>query len=375
LILVIYYKDSHVLAQLEDKVAALEAKNEQATSENVNLRDLLTRLQDENVSLKQAAFTFSVPKTTGNNQPVASGSGQSSMNLFNTPALNPTISPFSSPTTASSIKTPVFPDNMDWTSLTTFDPAVLSLLDDSSPQTTATDSAMNMDFGFGSNGQPQQSQFTTIAANPMFMSFADFDSSDSSDTNSVGSFNFDAWTNSPRPDAAATKDPGLDELFGGSYLGNQGPVDFNVLMMGSPATTLSPVVHHRSPGTATSGSSSSSNSTSIPSEGQSPISSVGTSPAADDKEHHNTCPKSKAEAAERVKALGESPFVTEQLNTQSAGDELMGKMVSCASGSSSLPSTEPKDDNVEVLAAWHGVIKDPNFKVTCLQSIHEFDHH
>jgi AP-1-like factor len=367
-------KEKHV-KDLEDKVAALEAKNEQATSENVNLRDLLTRLQDENVSLKQAAFTFSVPKTTGNNQSVASGSGQSSMNLFNTPALNP-ISPFSPSSTVSSIKAPVFPDNMDWTSLTTFDPAVLSLLDDSPPQTTATDSAMNMDFGFGSNGQPQQSQFTTIAANPMFMSFADFDSSDSSDTNSAGSFNFDAWTNSPRPDAAATKDPGLDELFGGSYLGNQGPVDFNVLMMGSPPTTLSPVVHHRSPGTATSGSSSSSNSTSIPSEGQSPISSVGTSPAADDKEHNpDTCPRTKAEAAERVKALGVSPFVTEQTNTQRAGDELVGKMVSCASGSSSLPSTEPKDDDLEVLAAWQGVIKDPNFKVTCLQSIHEFDHH
>jgi AP-1-like factor len=362
---------------LEDKVAALEAKNEQATSENVNLRDLLTRLQDENVSLKQAAFTFSVPKTAGNTQPVASGSGQSSMNLFNASTPSP-VSPFSPPATVTSHEAPVFPDNMDWTSLTTFDPAVLSLLDDSPPQTTATDSAMNMDFGFGSNGQPQKSQFTTIAANPMFMSFADFDSSDSnaSDTNSVNSFNFDAWTSSPRPDAAATKDPGLDELFGGSYLGNQGSVDFNVLMMGTP-TTLSPVVHHRSPGTATSGSSSSSNSTSIPSEGQSPISSAGTSPAAEDKEHNpDACPKTRAEAAECVKALGVSSFVTEPVNLHGAGDdEVMGKMVSCASGLSSLPSTEPKDDNVEVLAAWRGVTTDPHFKVNCLQSIHAGDLH
>jgi AP-1-like factor len=227
---------------------------------------------------------------------------------------------------------------------------------------------MNMDFGFGSSGQSQTSPFTTIAANPMFMSFADFDSPDptANDNNSGSSFNFDMWTNSPRPDAAAaTKESGLDELFGGNYLGNQNPVDFNALMMGSPlSSALSPVAH-RSPGTATSGSSS-SNSTSIHSEGQSPISSVGTSPAADEKEHNpERCPKTKAEAAECVKAMGGSPFVKEPL-IQGVGDEVMGKMVSCASGSSSLPSTEPKDDNVEVLAAWRGVTTDPHFKVTLL---------
>jgi AP-1-like factor len=257
----------------------------------------------------------------------------------------------------------MFPENMDWTSLTTFDPAVLSLLDDSSSQKTATDSAMNMDFGFGPNGL-SKSPFTTIAANPMFMSFADFDTPDSSDSNSIGSFNFDTWTNSPRPDAAATtKDPGLDELFGGGYLGNQGPVDFNALMMASPG--LSPILHHHSPGTATSGSSSSSNSTSIHSEGQSPISSAGTSPAAEDKEHsHEGCPKTKADAAECMKKMGESSFVTEPV-THKAGDQVMGHIVTCAPGVSSLPPTEPKDDNVDVLAAWRDVTKDLH-KVDCV---------
>ena len=41
---------SHIfLVKLEDKVAALEAKNELANSENVNLRDLLARLQDTRI--------------------------------------------------------------------------------------------------------------------------------------------------------------------------------------------------------------------------------------------------------------------------------------------------------------------------------------
>jgi len=349
-------KEKHV-KDLEDKVAALEAKNEQATSENVNLRDLLTRLQDENVTLKEAAFTFSVPKTAGNNQPVASGSSQSSMNLFNSPT-NP-IPSFSPPTTVSSSEVPALTENMDWTSLTTFDPAVLSLLDDS-PQTTATDSAMSMDFGFGSTGQSQKSPFTTIAANPMFMSFADFDSTDSggSDTNSIGSFNFDMFTNSPRPDAA--KDTGLDELFGGGYFGNQGSIDFNALMMGSPSSSALSPVAHQSP--ATSGSSSSSNSTAVHSENLSPISSAGTSPAAEDKEHSSkTCPKTKAETAKFIEAFGPSSFVTEPVK-QRAGDEVTGKTVSCAGGSSSLPSTDPKPDNLDVLAAWRRVTKDPHFK-------------
>jgi AP-1-like transcription factor len=320
----------------------------------------LTRLQDENVSLKQAAFTFSVPKTTVNEQPVASGSRQTSLNLFQS---DPAPS-FSPPATVAPPKVPTFHENMDWTSLTTFDPAVLSLLDDSPPQTTATDSAMKMDFGFGLDGQSQKSPFTTIAANPMFMSFADFDTPDSSanDPNSLGSFNFDLWTNSPRPDAASTtKDPGLDELFGGHYLGNQGAVDFNVLM-GSPQSTLSPIAH-RSSGTGTSGSSSSSGSTSIHSEGPSPISSAGTSPAADEKEHnHESCPRSRAEAAKLVEASGQSSFVTEPVVPRT-GDELMGKMVSCAVGSSSLPPTEPKPDNLDVLSAWRKVRSDPLFKV------------
>ncbi|KAL1413504.1 DNA-binding transcription factor yap1 [Vanrija albida] len=56
---------------LEAKVAELEAKSFGASVENENLRGILRRLQEENVALKQAAFTFSVPfngnSSTSNN--------------------------------------------------------------------------------------------------------------------------------------------------------------------------------------------------------------------------------------------------------------------------------------------------------------------
>ncbi|WWC70232.1 uncharacterized protein I206_104182 [Kwoniella pini CBS 10737] len=46
---------------LEEKVAELEAKSYGASVENENLRGILKRLQEENISLKQSAFTFSMP--------------------------------------------------------------------------------------------------------------------------------------------------------------------------------------------------------------------------------------------------------------------------------------------------------------------------
>lgn len=344
--------------KLEDQVAALESKNQEAISENVNLRDLLARLQDENVTLKQAAFTFSVPKTAGSSQPVASGSGQSSLNMYNSPSSMSPGTTFASPP---SVTSPTFTDGMDWTSLTTFDPAALNLLDESPPQTTATGSAMTMDFGFGSSNQPNKSPFTTIAANPMFMSFADFDTPPDTASDSSSSFNFDMWTNSPQPQS---KEPGLDELFGGgNYLGKQGPVDFNVLMMGNTPSSLSPVAHRSSPGNGTSGSSSSSTSNSNHSESQSPISSAGTSPAAE--EHiPKQCPQSREETAQCITVFGPSQFVTEPMIHRS-NDRVLGSMVACKG--SSLPSKEPKGDDVDVLTAWRGVTNDPHFKVSTVE--------
>ncbi|ADV20272.1 Hypothetical protein CGB_B2630C [Cryptococcus gattii WM276] len=51
---------------LEDKVAELESKAYGTQIENDNLRGILKRLQEENVALKQSAFTFSMPITSRN---------------------------------------------------------------------------------------------------------------------------------------------------------------------------------------------------------------------------------------------------------------------------------------------------------------------
>lgn len=344
--------------KLEDKVAALEAKNEQAVSENVNLRDLLTRLQDENVSLKQAAFTFQVSKTAGSDQPVASGSGQSSLNSHTSMTAS-AISTYSPTAQTSSPDTYVSPETMDWTSLTTFDPAMLSLLDDSVPQTTATSSALDMDFSFGDHSD--KSPFTTIAANHMLMSFPDYESSpdlSNSDSNSLNAFNFDMWGQSPQPDATNTiVDPGLDELFAGNYLNIQSPIDFNTLMKSgsSPLPSVSPL-SQASPSTGTSGSSASSIANSSKSEGQSPISSVGSDP---EQLPHDRCPNSREETKRFIESAGPSPFVTEPVHSpvHKPRDPLLDRIVPCKT----LPRTEPRDDNVEVLAAWRDVTT--NFKV------------
>jgi AP-1-like factor len=46
---------------LEDKVAELEASNAGRTFENENLKQLLSKLQKENLALKESKFTFNVP--------------------------------------------------------------------------------------------------------------------------------------------------------------------------------------------------------------------------------------------------------------------------------------------------------------------------
>lgn len=54
--------------QLEDKISELEAKSTGMGAENENLRSILKRLQEENVRLKQTAFTFQMPGTSTPNQ-------------------------------------------------------------------------------------------------------------------------------------------------------------------------------------------------------------------------------------------------------------------------------------------------------------------
>lgn len=63
--------------------------------------------------------------------------------------------------------------------------------------------------------------------------------------------------------------------------------------------------------------------------------------------------------------LGEqSAFVKEPTLHKEEG-ALLGKIVACKG--SSLPSTMPRSDDVEVLTAWRSVTKNPNFKVSFIQ--------
>ncbi|WVO16244.1 hypothetical protein L204_103915 [Cryptococcus depauperatus] len=57
---------------LEDQVQELESKAYGAQIENENLRGILKRLQEENVALKQSAFTFSMPVNSRTN-PIPAG--------------------------------------------------------------------------------------------------------------------------------------------------------------------------------------------------------------------------------------------------------------------------------------------------------------
>ncbi|TFK19903.1 hypothetical protein FA15DRAFT_626213 [Coprinopsis marcescibilis] len=345
-------KEKHV-KDLEDRVAELEAKNEEANHENDNLRDLLTRLQSENVILKQQ-FTFSMPRDAGSqafspgmgfppNGNVASGSRSS----------------FSAPSVS---KSPEPSNPLDWSSLHTFDPTKLNLLDEA-PQTTATEGAMQLDFGFGNTGLASNAPYTSIASNPMFMSFASsFDSStpisaaDSPILSTLGGngsstapspFNFDMnsltpWTGSLN---SGNQDNSLDDLFQG----------YNTAFLTSPAG-ISPVTHHAQPSLHSTLSSPSSTTTDplfTPKDAGTPET---------DSEYHDVtkCPKTKADIQKKIDEAGLSPFASGP-GVQKCQDSLIGTMISC-SGSVSFPKTQRSEKNVEVLTAWRSITSNPQFK-------------
>jgi AP-1-like factor len=350
---------------LEDKVAALETKNELATTENENLRDLLSRLQSENLSLKQPSFTFSVPKSAGGNSPEnaqASTSFASQSPAFASSSHASASSPRASPNIA---------NPLEWSSLTTFDPAVLNLLDES-PQQTATDGAMQMDFGFGSNtGLSANTPYRTIASNPMFMSFAStFDSdsppSNTNDSNTFPNFDMSSLTSWPTSPSNTTQDGSLDDLLAG-YIA-RGPVDYSFL---SPSSTASdsPVAHHANHVTSNAPSHSPTfSSTSSPSSSVSdPLfdnsrDSSSESDMGHDVHNEQGCPKTKGELVKRIVESGPSPFAP-QLRTSSDGP-----VISCAG--TSFPKTQLNDKNVEVLKAWRSITSNPQFKV-CLLKWHQ----
>ncbi|KAH7884021.1 hypothetical protein F5I97DRAFT_1930229 [Phlebopus sp. FC_14] len=379
-------KEKHV-KDLEDKVAALEAKNEEAQTENTNLRDLLSRLQQENLALKQSQFTFSIPKPAAQTQPPtpASTSQHSTFSFFNT-ASTPTAGP-----SRPSPKAAAFGGEIDWGSLTTFDPSMLNLLDEPSEHPMQVD---HTNSPFGQYALPPRTQYKTIANNPLLMSFADSPEITSSTNASPSSANaFEPFSfNLPSPsnlwNSAAQPSPftsgqvqndflhqshSLDDLFGGSYLGNQGPMDYSVLMENGPLPAASPVSHANgsekpspqnsipSPPSAHSTSSPSSTSTS---NGQSPFSwsmpATEESPPLSSETTGPVCRTLSREAfAKVIAAEGDSPF-TNPPAIHKANDFNAGNIVSCKG--STLPRTEESPDNIEVLKAWRTITSNPHFK-------------
>ena len=290
------------------------------------------------MALKQSSFTFTAPKIpiksldTAELPKFASGSSV-------------VTSPVASPKTT---------NPLDWSSLSTFDPAMLNLLDDSVSQPTATEGAMQFDFGFGRNtGLASNAPYTTIASNPTFMSFAStFDSPSNTSAPASNSFvsnpfNFDmnsisTWSSPP----TTSQDAQLDDLFTG-YLSTMNSTDFS--MQSQSSASVSPVSHHI---TAPFRSGTSQTSSSSP-PSAAPQASKSSPDSASSMREKALC---RTKMLEELISCGEpSPFTTQ-------GDPETATTIPCREGAA-FPKTMKSDKNIEVLTAWKSITSDPKFKV------------
>ena len=329
-----------------------------AETENLHLKELLKRIQDENVSLRNTSFTFSVPRNGELSDTPFSGA----LSSFDSPpasflaSTSHLPSPSSSAPKAatpqpSSLDIPsAFPADIDFGTLTSIDSESLSLLDDS-------DAIMSYDFGYG-QFVPSKTPYKTIASNPMFMSFAD----PTADT-----LTFGQWTGQTSSQEGNVHASSIDELFGGHIFGSQSPLNFNVLMK-SPATSpiastapaSSPVIH-QSMHTLSSGASPIVSTVFESSEESSPAASSSSK---------NMCPKTRAQLEQKIQAEGSSMFAPpppqeeepqNKVFTLPAGAD--GPMVMCKDGVT-FPRTEKSDKNIEVLTAWRSITSHPQFKAS-----------
>jgi len=366
-------KEKHV-KDLEDKVAELEAKNVNAETENLHLKELLKRLQDENASLRTTSFTFSVPRnggpSDGSFDPVVPSFATSPSSIFAPTSHLPSPSS-SGPTKAatpqsSSLDTPSsFPGDIDFGSLTPLDPSTMDILDD-------PDAIMSYDFGYG-QFVPSKTPYKTIASNPMFMSFADPNVPEnptskslaqSPGSNAAGPYGltFGQWTGQTSSHEGSSHAGSLDELFGGHIFASQSPVNFSVLMkspvtspISTAASAMSPIAHQPIPG---------------PSTGHSPNASpVFESPNASSPATHSDCPKTRAQLEQHIQAEGSSIFAppppqendprTQVFRAPAGAD---GPMIMCKGAT--FPMTEKSDNNIEVLTAWRSITSHPDFKAS-----------
>ncbi|KAI0757591.1 hypothetical protein C8Q80DRAFT_1265487 [Daedaleopsis nitida] len=358
-------KEKHV-RDLEDKVAALEAKNQLTEQENENLRDLLQRLQSENMMLKQAAFTFTAPRSNNAPAPQHSFNGHPVQFNFSSPGAGPSKSPMQA-------QSPPSHYDINFNSLISFDPSMIN------PNEDLADQPMDTSFSYNTN------HYKTIASNPMFTSFVEPSPADSPPIMMNGNQGytqspFDSFADHWTPPEGGGHDA-LDQLFGGNFLSSSGTgaPDFQALLA-SPPSALSPVSH-----TTRTPSLSSSSSPAAATNGSSPGSMHGT----------GECPKTKEQLSKCIEQQGPSSFVqgpggSSQSDSPAAGNNNNGadKMhvdsgpscempfapflrkshaedgvtpfVMCRG--SSFPKTQKSDKNIEVLTAWRTITSNPQFK-------------
>ena len=362
-----YCSFSSCFAQLEDKVAALEAKNQLTEQENENLRDLLQRLQNENMMLKQAAFTFTAPRNTAPAPQHSFNTNNSHSMQFNfsSPGAGPSKSPMQT-------QSPPSQFDINFNSLISFDPSMIN---------PAEDMGEPMDTSFSHN----TNHYVTVASNPMFTSFVERSPADSppimmnsGNQHFSPSFDFsgDHWT----PPEGGGQDA-LEQIFGGNFLtsGSSG-VDFHALLA-SPPSSLSPVSHAsmRTPSLSSSSSSPGAATNGSPSAN-------GASPSG--VQHGGECPKTKEQLSKVIAEGGQSSFVQPSTSSSSPAASGNDKMhvdgATCeapfapflrkATGEdggtpfvmcrgSSFPKTQKSDKNIEVLTAWRTITSNPQFKV------------
>lgn len=155
---------------LEAKVAELEAKSYSSTVENENLRSILKRLQEENVSLKQSAFTFAMPRA---------GSGSAS----NTSPINGNVN--GSPLHRVNSKPPTPPEE---------------------PLKTIYDSAPRVNTNTGAQRPPHRQSSSGMAASPESLNSATSASSSSRNPllNGNSPMRFDSFSNFSSTDTGLT---------------------------------------------------------------------------------------------------------------------------------------------------------------------------
>jgi AP-1-like factor len=250
---------------------------------------------------------------------------------------------------------------------------MLSLLDDT-PQQTATDGAMQMDFGFGENTRfAGPNTYTTIASNPMFTSFASaFDTTPpapAAESSSSVFNNFDmgalsAWS-TPNPDNGA-----FDDLFGG-FVGNNS-IDYNAFndLVGVPGSSISPVAHHASLSNNAAGRSPANSTTSSSSMSSDPLFNTpreSSSSESDTEWASKECPKTQSEMRSHLSKSDPSPFAPEPAPLVRKADSVFGPTVMCEG--SAFPQTEQSEKNLEILTAWRTVTSNPEFRVSLTLSL------